>query len=107
MSLLLALALFVGGIVFFVFGIMKSSDVYRVAVHRAKTNVQVADVLGAPISEGLFLTGNINVTPQSGNANLSIPVSGPKHKGTIHVVATKADGEWVCSKMGLRADGTG
>lgn len=106
-TLLILMAIFAGGIVFTVFGVMKTSDPYKVAIERAKANAQVAEALGTPVSAGLFLSGTINVTGGSGNADLSIPISGPKGSATIYVVGTKSEGEWVYSKMNARVAGTG
>ncbi len=107
LSLLALIALFVGGIVFFVFGVLKSSDVYKTAVAQAKANPRVTAALGTPISEGTVLSGSINTSGDTGNANLNIPISGPKGKGTIFVTASKSGGIWYYSKMNVHVDGTG
>jgi hypothetical protein len=54
----------------------------------------VIEILGSPIKEGFLVSGNTNVNGASGEANLSIPVSGPKGKGTIYVAAAKSLGRW-------------
>ena len=45
--------LFVVCIMFFVFSVLKSSDVYKTAVERAKNDQRVVAALGTPIREGL------------------------------------------------------
>lgn len=90
---------FVAVIMFIVLGFMKSSDVYKEAVANAKANTSVIDVLGSPIEEGLFVSGNINVSGTSGRANLSIPISGPDGKATVFVVATREAGNWHFSTL--------
>lgn len=90
---------FVAVIMFIVFGFMKSSDVYKEAVANAKANTSVVEVLGLPIEEGLFVSGNINVSGTSGRADLSIPISGPNGKATVFVVATKEAGNWNFSTL--------
>jgi hypothetical protein len=92
---------FVGSIALIVFSAMKSSDVYKDALARAKTHPSVIEALGSPVTEGLLLSGNTNVNGASGEANLSIPVSGPKGKGTIYVAATKSLGQWNYSGLVL------
>ena len=52
------------------------------------------EALGSPITEGLLVSGNTNVNGASGDANLYIPISGPKGKGTIYVAASKSLGRW-------------
>ncbi|MCD4717568.1 MAG: cytochrome c oxidase assembly factor 1 family protein [Desulfobacterales bacterium] len=90
---------FVAVIMFIVFGFMKSSDVYKEAVANAKANTSVVEVLGLPIEEGLFVSGNINVSGTSGRADLSIPISGPNGKATVFVVATREAGNWNFSTL--------
>ena len=92
-SIVLALT-FGAGILAIVFGALKSSDAYKTAVARAKANPAVVEALGTPIEEGLFLSGKTNVNGPSGEADLSIPLSGPKGKGTLYVLATKSAGQW-------------
>lgn len=98
---------FLAFIVFVVFGALKQSDAYKMAVARAKADARVVAALGTPISEGWWLSGNTNVNGGSGDADLSIPISGPKGKGTIYAVATKAAGEWTYSKLVVKIDATG
>jgi len=97
---------FVGAIVLIVFSAVKSSDVYKDALARAKTHPAVIEALGSPVTEGLLLSGNTNVNGASGEANLSIPVSGPKGKGTIYVAATKSLGRWNYSGLVLEIERT-
>jgi len=77
-----------------VFSAVKSTDVYKDALARAKAHPAVIDALGSPITEGFLVSGNTNVNGASGEANLSIPISGPKGKGTIYAAATKSLGRW-------------
>jgi Cytochrome oxidase complex assembly protein 1 len=77
-----------------VFSAMKSTDVYKDALARAEAHPSVIEALGSPIKEGFLVSGNTNVNGASGEANLSIPISGPKGKGTICVAAIKSLGQW-------------
>ena len=77
-----------------VFSAMKSTDVYREALARAKADPTVIKALGSPIKDGFLVSGNTNVNGASGESNLAIPISGPKGKGTIYVSANKSLGQW-------------
>jgi hypothetical protein len=90
---LLFLAL-VGSILVIVFSAMKSTDVYREALARAKADPAVIEALGSPIKDGFLVSGNTNVNGASGESNLAIPISGPKGKGTIYLSANKSLGHW-------------
>lgn len=94
-------------VILVVFGAMKQTDVYKTAVARAKADQRVTAALGTPIEEGWYLSGNTNVSGGSGDADLTIPISGPNGKGTIYVVATKSGGEWKYSKLSVKVDSSG
>lgn len=85
---------FVGSVVLIVFSAVKSTDVYKDALARAKAHPAVVEVLGSPVTEGFLVSGNTNVNGAAGEANLSIPIAGPKGKGTLYVAAKKSLGQW-------------
>jgi hypothetical protein len=94
-------------LVLVIFGAMKQSDAYQTALARAKADQRVINALGTPIEERWFLKGNTEVSGDSGKADLTIPISGPKGKGAIYVVATKFAGEWTYSKLVVKIDSSG
>lgn len=75
-------------------GAIRSSEPYRVGLEAARTSPEVAEALGEPIEPGFLASGSISVSGGSGEADLSVPVSGPKGKGTVYVDATKVAGAW-------------
>jgi uncharacterized integral membrane protein len=92
-------AAFIVLIVTIVFGMIKSSDVYKDALATARANPTVVKALGSPIEAGILVMGSINISGPSGQADLAIPISGPNGKGTIYAAATKAAGKWTFSKL--------
>lgn len=74
---------FVGSVVLIVFSAVKSTDVYKDAFARAKAHPAIIKALGSSITEGFLVSGNTNVNGASGEANLFIPIAGPKGNGTI------------------------
>jgi hypothetical protein len=98
---LVVFAAFVILIITIVFGMVKSSDVYKDALSTAQTHPAVVQALGSPIKAGIFVMGSINVSGPSGQADLAIPISGPKGKGTIYAVASKSMGKWTFSKLAV------
>jgi hypothetical protein len=104
LTVLVLFAVFVCGIVLIVFGAMKSSDVYKTAVARAKADGRVQRALGSDVHGRMFPSGKTNVTGPSGEAELAIPIAGRKGKGTIYVVATKSVGEWQYSTLIVKTD---
>ncbi|MGH9669098.1 MAG: cytochrome c oxidase assembly factor Coa1 family protein [Terriglobales bacterium] len=105
LTLILLFCLFIGLIFSVVLTSMKSSDAYKQAVAKARANPTVVEKLGTPIEEGLFVTGNINVQNNSGDADLQIPISGPKGKAVIHAVARKSAGTWEYSRLTIAIEG--
>jgi hypothetical protein len=105
-TVVLLLFVFAGSIVVIVFNAMKSTDVYKEALARAKTDPAVIEALGSPIKDGFLFSGNSNVNGASGESNLAIPISGPKGKGTIYVSASKSLGRWIYSGLVVELSGT-
>lgn len=95
------------GIVSLVMSTIKGSDVAKEAMARAQSNPAVVQRLGAPIEEGWLVSGSVNVSTGSGDADLALPISGPKGKGTVYVTAQKSAGEWTYSLMQAAIDGSG
>jgi hypothetical protein len=76
-------------IVYLIFGFVKSAETYKHAVLKAEIHSAVVEALGQPIEEGLFVTGNINISGSSGESDLAIPISDAKGKTTMYAVGYK------------------
>jgi hypothetical protein len=94
-----------GGIVFMVMSSMKDSDVVRESLARAQANPVLIGKLGTPIKMGMLVGGSINVTSTDGRADLEIPISGPKGKAKVNVLAVKTAGEWHYKVMRATIEG--
>ena len=99
-------ALFVG-IFFVAMSAMKSSDVYQGALRAAQAHPAAIERLGEPIKDGWIVTGNVQINASGGNANLEIPLSGPKNSGKLYVRATNPDGNWMYERLDLATEGGG
>jgi Cytochrome oxidase complex assembly protein 1 len=87
---------------------MRSSDVALEALARAQANPAVVQRLGARIDEGWLTSGSINVgTGGTGDADLTVPISGPKGKGAVYVTARRIAGVWNYSEMIAAIEGSG
>jgi hypothetical protein len=106
LSIAVLFVAFIASVVLIVFSAVKSTDVYKDALTRAKAHPAVIEALGSPITEGFLVSGNTNVNGASGESNLSIPISGPKGKATIYVAATKSLGRWNYSGLVLETAAT-
>lgn len=101
------LAGFVALIISMVFGMIKSSDAYKLALERAQASPAATAALGTPIQEGWFTMGNIEVNGPMGEANLQIPISGPKSEGDLFVEARKSAGTWTFQTLEVQVDAGG
>lgn len=90
-----------------VFGTLKSSDAYKQAVALAREHSEIQAALGTPIAEGAVVSGALNTNNNIGDADLLIPLSGPKGSGSLHAVASLAGGKWTFSSLVLEVAGTG
>jgi len=103
--LTLLFAGFIAALLTVVEGSMKNSDAYNQALAQARSNPLVIEKFGQPLQPGWFISGNIQISGPSGNADISIPISGPKAKGTIYVVAKKSAGRWHFDALEVEAEG--
>jgi hypothetical protein len=100
----MAVAVVAAGI-YFVFGAIKSSDVYQQALAKTRSNPAVVRELGEPIETGWLISGHINVSNDSGNADVRIPVSGPRKSGAVYATAIKKQGKWDFSALEVEIEG--
>ncbi len=59
---LLLFVAFVGGILFFVFNMLRSNGAYQGALERARKSPEAIVALGEPIKDGYFMSGNAPIT---------------------------------------------
>lgn len=104
--LVLIIVAMIGLFIVGVMKLLKSSEAYSGAIAIAQSDSTVIAALGEPVQEGFFLTGNISTSGPSGRANLSAPLSGPKGEGTLHIRATKQDGQWKFDRLVLEVEDT-
>jgi hypothetical protein len=89
-----------------VFAAMKNSDVAKESLLRAQGSPLVVQKLGTPMEEGWLVSGSINISTTSGDADLAVPISGPKGQGKIYVTAHKSAGAWDYQVMEAAIEGS-
>jgi hypothetical protein len=82
------------GLAALVFGALKNNEVYATALSRAQASPAVIAAIGEPVAAGWMVSGEWNENGAAGEANLSIPLSGPRGSGTLFVEAEKSAGQW-------------
>jgi predicted anti-sigma-YlaC factor YlaD len=103
--LLMLAAALAGGVFFAVMAGVKSTDAYRGAVERATSSPAVHAALGEPVEPGWLVSGNVSVNGSSGDADLSVPLSGPRGKGTLYATAHKRAGRWEFQVLEVAVEG--
>jgi len=86
---------------------IRSTEVYQKSIDGLSADPRVIEALGTPVKPGFMVGGSVNVSGPTGEANISIPLSGPKGKGTLYVVADKSLGFWLFTDMVLEVEETG
>ncbi len=90
------------------FGVSKmiaGSPVFITALSKASANPDVTAALGTPLAPGFGVSGSMNETNGKGTADFSIPLEGPKGKGTMKVVARGTGGKWDFDVLEVEAGG--
>ncbi|MCP9786539.1 cytochrome c oxidase assembly factor Coa1 family protein [Cyanobium sp. N5-Cardenillas] len=98
---------FIALIVGLVFGLIKSTTPYQQALAKAQRDPVVISRLGTPIHGGLLVSGSVNLSGGTGQANLAIPLQGSKGSGTLYVEARQSAGTWSYSTLTVQPDGSG
>jgi hypothetical protein len=105
LTLMFLVAMFVALLMTVITTSFRSSDVYKQAMAQAAANEQVHTQIGDPIKADWLISGELKVNGDSGSANLSIPISGSRGRGTIRAVASKSGGVWRFSFLQVVVEG--
>jgi len=84
----------------------RSSDAAQLALLTAGTNPTLIRKIGEPMTSGWLIVGNLRkeLTTASGDAEMAIPVSGPKGDGTLYFKAVRTAGAWRLTELEFGAD---
>jgi Cytochrome oxidase complex assembly protein 1 len=85
---------FIPAIVSIPFAVMKHTDAYVLALAAIQDNAEVKSALGAPLTPGLFVMGNVEMSGPEGRAALQFSISGPNADGEAYVYAIRQTGRW-------------
>jgi hypothetical protein len=86
------------------FAAIKSSDLYKDAVGKAKSDPSVKAQLGEPITESWWVVG---ATDPNGKGVLVITLTGPKGTGILQVEADKKGAQWDYKKFEVQIPNQG
>jgi len=89
--LIIVFVLFIGGIVYGAFSMVKESVPYEEAIAKMNQNELVIEALGTPVETSTLFEGNFSFTNGKSNIDVIVPVSGTKSKGMLFIVGHKSD----------------
>lgn len=92
------------------FGIRKmatSSEAYQDSIAAIEANPAALEALGTPIEPGFLVQASYKIENGNESIDMSVPVSGPKGKGTLRVVGSKTGGaaDWTYETQQLDLEG--
>jgi hypothetical protein len=88
-----------------VFTLLKRSEPAKFALQRASAHSAAVARTGTPLEVGWVVTGSLRYSGSGGGAvRLSLPVRGPKGRGTVAVRGMRLDGRWTYSELRLVPD---
>jgi hypothetical protein len=94
-ALVLLICAFIAAIFLLVFTLIKQSQPYQDAVALTTNSAAVQAELGTPIQPDFMVWGSVKSQGNnSGYANLTFPIHGPKGTAKVHCVSRLAGGQW-------------
>lgn len=87
-------------------GLMSGSEPVRHAMALAKANPEVQAAFGQPLETGTGFRGSLSTENDSGAADLSLPIKGPKGSGRIYIKGTREADRWSYRLIEVAIDGS-
>jgi len=99
LTLIVLIIIFASTMVTKLTGFFKDSVPYSVGMENLIKNELVIEALGEPIEANGMFQGNIRYNDEEGNADLKVPVKGPKGEATLLIIAVMNDDVWTYKTM--------
>jgi len=99
LTLIIITLIFISSMVTKLTGVFKDSVPYSVGMDILKKNELVIKALGKPIEPNGVFQGNIRYSNKDGNADLKVPVKGPKGEATLLIIAVMNNNVWTYHTM--------
>ena len=99
LTLIVLTIIFASSMVTKLTGVFKDSVPYSVGMENLRKSELVIEALGEPIEANGMFQGNIRYSDDEGNADLMVPVKGPKGEATLLIIAVMNDDVWTYLTM--------
>jgi hypothetical protein len=85
---------------------IRTSREYVLGMEEFRSSSRARELLGDHLDAAKGNPGaNSHIVGDNGKSELSIPVSGSIHKGTLYIKATEQSGQWQVDELALRLEG--
>lgn len=99
LTIIVLFFVFLGSVFFGVSKMFTDSVPYKDALAKVNEDEYVLEILGEPIENNGIMNGNISYKNNTGSADISIPIKGPKGEARLYVVGSKKDEQWAYSEL--------
>lgn len=83
-----------------VFGALKSSEPYKMALEQVKNDPQVIARLGQPVEDDAwFPSGYVNIEGERGQTQLNFEVAGPNGRARVAIRGNCMEGKWALVEL--------
>ncbi len=95
LTMLILIGAFVGSLFYGVTSMFEDSTPYEYAFEKINNDEKMVELMGLPIEKDGMVQGTINWNNNEKNADMKIPISGPKGSGTLYIKATGEGDQWI------------
>ncbi|WP_109097176.1 cytochrome c oxidase assembly factor Coa1 family protein [Aquimarina sp. AU58] len=106
LTLIVLFFIFLGSLIFGVSELITESAPYQDALFKVNEDEYVVNILGEPIETNGIMNGSLSYKNNTGSADISIPIKGPKGEAQLYVVGTKQNDQWTYKEMYVIIDET-
>ncbi|WP_025664503.1 cytochrome c oxidase assembly factor Coa1 family protein [Aquimarina megaterium] len=106
LTLIVLFFIFLGSLIFGVSELITESAPYQDALFKVNEDEYVVSILGEPIETNGIMNGSLSYKNNTGSADISIPIKGPKGEAQLYVVGTKQNDQWTYKEMYVIIDET-
>ncbi len=91
----------------FAFKALGESEAAQASLREAQASSVLIEEIGEPMTVGWLVLGNVNVSNDSGQADIIVPIEGPKGTASVHTIGVREGGVWTMQEMTATVEGTG
>ena len=91
----------------FVFKALGESEAAQASLREAQASTVLIEEIGEPMTVGWLVMGSVNVSNDSGEADIIVPIEGPKGTASVHTIEVREGGVGTMQEMTATVAGSG